>query len=165
MRERAPKTWRYLQSHADLLERRASSIYRKRPPFSIFGVGEYSFAQWKVAVSGFYKKLAFVEVGTFARKSIMLDDTVYFIPCHSPEEAQYLVSLLTTETAQAFFSAFIFWDAKRPITVEVLRRLDLLALARELGSERTLAQFYRPNVEYTTTEAQAKLTQRLLVLG
>ena len=36
---------------------------------------------------------------------------------------------------------FIFWDAKRPITVELLDRLDLLALARELGTEATMSQY------------------------
>lgn len=35
----APYTWRYLQSYAHLLDRRASSIYRNRPRFSIFCVG------------------------------------------------------------------------------------------------------------------------------
>jgi hypothetical protein len=37
------------------------------------------------------------------------------------------LSLLSRE----FFSASIFWDARRPITVELLRRLDLTALAKE----------------------------------
>src|SRR5439155_21654209 len=39
----APKTWGYLQRHATLLDRRSSSIYRDRPRFSVFGVGDYSF--------------------------------------------------------------------------------------------------------------------------
>src|SRR3990172_6367202 len=58
----APKTWRYLESHADLLSRRASSVYRIRHPYSIFGVGEYAFAPWKVAVAGLYKNPRFVAV-------------------------------------------------------------------------------------------------------
>ncbi len=57
--QKAPHTWDYLQSYAHLLDRRASSIYRNRPRFSIFGVGPYSFAPWKVATFGFYKQLAF----------------------------------------------------------------------------------------------------------
>ena len=55
----APRTWDYLQSHAARLDARASSIYRNRPRFSVFGVGPYSFAPWKVAISGFYKRLDF----------------------------------------------------------------------------------------------------------
>ena len=40
----ASRTWDYLQSYADRLDARASSIYEKRPRFSVFGVGPYSFA-------------------------------------------------------------------------------------------------------------------------
>lgn len=54
--ETAPRTWQYLSRHAALFERRRSSIYRGRPPFAMFGVGPYSFATFKVAISGLYKE-------------------------------------------------------------------------------------------------------------
>ena len=60
---RARKTWTYLLRNGEALDKRGSSIYRKRPRFSVFGVGEYSFAPWKVAISGFYKRLKFTVVG------------------------------------------------------------------------------------------------------
>jgi hypothetical protein len=144
--ERAPKTWRYLQNHSESLGRRASSIYRNRPPFSIFGVGDYSFAQWKVAISGFYKNLKFAVVGPRSEKPVIVDDTVYFIACQSREEATYLCALLNSEIAHDFLKAFCFLDAKRPITTDLLRRLDLLAVAREVGSEETLRGYVSPVV-------------------
>jgi hypothetical protein len=137
----APRTFGYLQRHASLLDRRASSIYKNRPAFSIFGVGEYSFSPWKVAISGFYKRLVFTTVGPSANKPVVLDDTSYFIPCRTEEEAHFVAALLNSRPAQEFYRAFVFWDAKRPITVDLLRRLDLLALARELGSEGIMKQF------------------------
>jgi hypothetical protein len=133
--ERAPMTWAYLQRHAELLKKRASSIYRKRPEFSIFGVGDYSFAHWKVAISGFYKKLEFVTVGPVGRKPVVLDDTSYFVPCDTEEQAVYLAQLLNSCAARSFYNAFVFWDSKRPITADLLRRLSLRRLAKELGSE------------------------------
>jgi hypothetical protein len=133
--ERAPRTWAYLKAHADLLNRRGSSIYRNRPPFSIFGVGEYSFAPWKVAISGFYKKLAFAPIGPIKGKPVVLDDTSYFLPCQTQAEAEYLGTLLNSSPAQEFYKAFVFWDSKRPITADLLRRLDLRRLAKETGSE------------------------------
>jgi len=141
LEERFPKTWRYLQQHAPELDRRASVIYKKRPRFAIFGVGPYSFSPWKVAISGFYKKLAFRSVGEFHRKPIILDDTSYFIPCKTEIEANYITTLLNSDVARDFFLAFMFWDAKRPITVGLLCRLDLLALAREFGSETEMARY------------------------
>jgi hypothetical protein len=134
IRETARATWSYLERHAGLLDHRASSIYRGRPRFSIFGVGEYTFAPWKVAISGFYKQLDFSVVGSFAGKPIVLDDTCYSISFHNEAEARYVASLLNSAAAREFLSAYIFWDAKRPITIETLRRLDLWALAREHGS-------------------------------
>lgn len=140
--DRAPKTWAYLQRHAGLLNKRGSSIYKNRAPFSIFGVGAYSFTPWKVAISGFYKRLAFVKVGPVGDRSVVLDDTSYFLPCDTAKAAEYLTDLLNSQPAKSFFNAFVFWDAKRPITADLLRRLNLRALALELGSEAEFDQHF-----------------------
>jgi len=135
IQRRAPMTWRYLESHADALQKRASSIYRKRPRFSVFGVGEYAFAAWKVAIAGLYKRLHFQVVGPIDGKPVVLDDTCYFVPCRTREEAEHLAALLSSAIAREFFAAFIFWDAKRPITIDLLRRLDVIELSRALCVE------------------------------
>ena len=127
--QKAPHTWNYLQSYAHLLDRRASSIYRNRPRFSIFGVGPYSFAPWKVATSGFYKQLAFRRVGPTEGKPVVLDDTCYFLPCHTQQDATLLAELLNSKASRGYFQSRIFWDAKRPITAQLLKGLNLGALA------------------------------------
>ncbi|MFV1964267.1 MAG: hypothetical protein ACC628_02500 [Pirellulaceae bacterium] len=132
IREQAPKTWRYLMAHADRLDARASVIYRKRPRFSIFGVGGYSFAPWKVAISGFYKRLVFSKLGSVAGKPIVFDDTCYFLPCDREQEADELVVTLNSPIAREYLSSLIFWDAKRPITAEILQTLDPDRLAEEV---------------------------------
>ena len=137
----APKTWRYLLSHAEYLDRRASSVYRKRARFCVFGVGDYSFAPWKVAISGLYKKLQFRVLGPIRERPVVLDDTCYFVPCQCAEESELLFSLLASETAREFFNSLIFWDAKRPITADVLRQLDLRRLASEYGSGEAMRRF------------------------
>jgi len=137
----APKTWEYLQRHAQFLDQRASSVYRNRPRFSVFGVGNYSFAPWKAAISGFYKKLDFKLVGPYAGKPVVLDDTCYFAACRNREEALFITQLLNSEIAGDFFSAFVFWDEKRPVTLDILKRLDLLLLAKELNVEETMSNF------------------------
>ena len=131
--EDAPRTWDYLQSYARLLDRRASSIYRNRPRFSIFGVGPYSFAPWKVAISGFYKQLAFRCIGPIEGKPVMFDDTCYFLPSHTQRDATLLTKLLHTQAAMDFYRSRIFWDAKRPITAQLLKALNLGALADQEG--------------------------------
>jgi len=133
IRHRAPKTWEYLMNHAAALDARQSSIYRNRPRFSVFGIGDYSFTGWKVAISGFYKRLFFRAVGPHQGKPVVFDDTCYFLACRNQIEAETIQQLLNSEKARRYFAAFIFWDAKRPITIDVLRQLDLIALAGELG--------------------------------
>ena len=140
----APRTWNYLNSHASELDSRASSIYKNQPRFSVFGVGDYSFAPWKVAVSGFYKKLHFFSVAPIDGKPVVLDDTCYFLPCQSEIEANELTNLLNTAQAKTFFSAFVFWDSKRPITVGLLSRLDIDLLAAECGSRWGVKQSSLP---------------------
>ncbi len=130
VRHRAPKTWRYLQRHAERLDRRASRVYEKQPRFSIFGVGPYSFARWKVIVSGFYKMPRFVAVGPVRGRPVVCDDTCYFLPCATATEALSLARLLNGPRGRDFFSAFVFADAKRPLTAEILGSLDLGAFAR-----------------------------------
>jgi hypothetical protein len=137
--EAAPRTWRYLARHRAALDRRGSAIYRGRPPFAIFGVGDYTFAPWKVAISGLYKTLRFRVVGPEAGKPVVFDDTCYFVACGSRAEAELVAALLSSDIAREFFTAFVFWDAKRPITVDLLRRLDLRRLADELGRSAELA--------------------------
>ena len=129
----APQTWDYLSRHAELLDRRGSSIYRGRPRFSVFGVGDYTFTPWKVAISGFYKRLTFQLIGPANGQPVVLDDTCYCLPCHSEEQARVFSEMLNSEVAQEFLSAFVFWDSKRPITIDLLQRLDLAKLGEHLG--------------------------------
>jgi hypothetical protein len=133
IRHTAPKTWNYLNKHAAMLNSRASSIYRNRPKFSIFGVGDYSFAPHKVAISGFYKFLNFNTISSFNGKPVVLDDTCYFIGCENEDEAVCLAEILNSQTAKEFFSSLIFWDAKRPITMDLLCSLSINSLAQQLG--------------------------------
>ena len=141
IKHNAPKTWDYLNGHKTFFDKRKSSIYNNKPKFSIFGIGDYSFALWKVAISGLYKNIKFVVVGPYKDKPIMLDDTCYFIPCTSQKEADFLASLLNSQIAKEFFSSFVFWDSKRPITANILNQLDIFSLAEELGFASEIKEF------------------------
>src|ERR1019366_7153475 len=74
IRERAPKTWAYLIAHRRQLDARKSSIYRGQPAFAMFGVGDYAFAPYKVAIGGLYKRLSFQVIGLVKGRPVMLDD-------------------------------------------------------------------------------------------
>ena len=139
-----PKTWEYLTRHSARLDRRASSIYTRQPRFSMFGVGDYAFSPWKVGVSALHKRAEFTMIGPHAGKPVVLDDTCNFVPCRTRDEAKLVTNLLSSDVAKQFLSAFVFWDAKRPLSIEVLRKLDLLELARELERENDLLGYLGP---------------------
>jgi methylase of polypeptide subunit release factors len=145
IRDTAPATWDYLLAHADHFARRGSRIYLNKPDFSIFGVGAYSFAPWKIAISGLYKSLGFLRLGPVAGKPIVLDDTVNFLPCTSEQEARFLEALLNSDPARAFYRSMIHWDEKRPVTIDILRRLSLRKLAAQLGQAEAYAHFTVPS--------------------
>ena len=128
----APTAWAYLLSHGERLDARRSSIYRGRPRFSIFGVGDYSFSPWKLAVSGLYKRLSFTVLQPFEGQPVLCDDTCYIFACQTEDECRDLLNLFESQPAQEFLTSQVFWDAKRPITARLLNSLSISALADAL---------------------------------
>ena len=57
----------------------------------------------------------------------------YFLPCRIRQNAALLTDLLNSKAATGFLRSLIFWDAKRPITAQVLANLNLGLLAEETG--------------------------------
>ncbi|MEI7866796.1 MAG: hypothetical protein WCI11_02805 [Candidatus Methylumidiphilus sp.] len=148
IRDSAPKTWAYLEAHADKLDSRKSSIYQNRPRFSMFGIGVYSFAPWKVAISGLYNTLRFVVISPEAGRPVMLDDTCYSIACSSKYESCLIADLLNSDTSQRFLRSLVFLDSKRPITTDVLRRISLVSLAHRLGRLEDLTPYVEQSESY-----------------
>lgn len=120
----APKTWNYLKLHEEHFSKRKSSIYKGTPEFSMFGIGNYSYSQYKVGVSGFYKKPLFSVLISKNGKPIMTDDTSYFLCFPTYDTAYTAMLLLNSERVQRFLLTIAFLDAKRPFTKKVLERID-----------------------------------------
>ena len=137
-----PKTWKYLNDNKKHFDRRKSSIYKNAPDFSIFGIGDYSFSKYKVAISGFYKNPIFSLV--YNKKAMMLDDTCYFIPFDDYDEAYITMLILNSEIVKKFLKNIVFLDSKRPYTKKVLKRIDIekslkkLSLSELRHTERNL---------------------------
>lgn len=127
-----PKTWEYLMKNKEDFDNRKSGIYKGKPMFSIFGVGDYSFAPYKVAISGMYKTAHFSVVLPQNDKPVMLDDTCYFVGFEHLQDALITQAMLNSPRTRSFLSAIVFWDSKRVITKDLLSRIDLAKVAKEL---------------------------------
>ncbi len=124
MHDELPLTYQYLSSHKDFFEKRKSSIYKDKPAFSIFGIGDYSFAKYKIGISGLYKSTHFTLICPDNSKPIMLDDTCYFIGFDKLKMAEIAHYLLNSDLVQRFLKSIIFSDSKRSINKDTLMRID-----------------------------------------
>lgn len=135
-----PKLHQYLTENKDHFDRRKSSIYKNKPPFSIFGVGEYSFKPYKVAISGLYKRSTFSLILPVNGKPIMLDDTCYLLGFDNITEAVFVWAILNSVHVQKLLASITFLDAKRPYTKDVLMRLDINQVASDMTYEEFVNQ-------------------------
>lgn len=130
-----PQTFEYLNNHIHFFQLRKSSIYKGKDDFSIFGIGDYSFKPYKIAISGLYKSFHFCLVKPQDGKPVMLDDTCYFIGFDTIEQAEFVWKLLNTDLVTEFLKSISFKDAKRMITKEILMRIDLKKVAKLKGKD------------------------------
>ncbi len=143
-----PKTYKYLIEHQENFNSRKSSIYLNKPLFSIFGIGDYSFKPYKVAISGLYKTFHFTLILPQNNKAVMLDDTCYLIGFEKIEYAVYTLILLNSETTVQFLQSVTFPDAKRTFTKDVLMRISLLALTKSVKQNDLKLELERLNTMY-----------------
>jgi len=143
-----PKTYQYLTQHQANFDARKSSIYSNKPLFSIFGIGDYSFKPFKVAISGLYKTFHFTLILPQDNKPVMLDDTCYLIGFDKIEFAVYSLILLNSDTTVQFLQSVTFPDAKRTFTKDVLMRIDLLELAKHIGKADLQTELEMLNGKY-----------------
>ena len=165
IKESAPNTWKYLIEHREYLDNRRSSIYKNKPDFSIFGIGAYSFKKWKIAISGLYKKLKFNLVGVLDGKTVAFDDTVNFLSFDSEEEARFVYHLVTSSPALEFLESMIFWDEKRPITTEILRRLSFKEVARELGEIEQYLRWVETELSNNAGQLELAIAEKKINYG
>jgi len=148
-----PRTWQYLNDYIADFNKRKSSIYKNKPKFSIFSVGEYSFYPYKIAISGLYKNINFKILYPIDKKPIMVDDTCNFISCNNESEANTIFSLLTNNNTSIFLESIIFWDSKRPITTEILNSIDI----RKIANDNYLWEHYSVLMGYNKIAHKEKL--------
>lgn len=165
LEKEVPKTWEYLCDNIELFKNRKSSIYRGAPPFSMFGVGDYSYSRFKVGVSGFYKQPLFSVLYSDDEKPVMTDDTSYFICFDSYDMAYVAMLLLNSEKVQGFLTSIAFLDAKRPYTKKVLERVDFGKIVESLTIEELADTENKLNLSSYVTVPMYDGFKGLLELG
>lgn len=149
IRSAYPKTYQYLLNHKHSFDARKSSIYKGKPSFSIFGIGDYSFKPFKVVISGLYKTFHFTLVLPDKKKPLMLDDTCYMLGFDNLDYAVYTLILLNSQPTKELLQSITFPDAKRTFTKDVLMRIDLNKLSNQLSLDELQHEIQRLNKQYS----------------
>lgn len=153
----SPHVWEYLNKNAKKLDERKSSIYKGKPRFSIFGVGSYSFQKYKLAISGMYKESKFALIPPFKDKTVMVDDTVYFISTDLEYEAYILFGILNNALIQDFLNSISFLGNKRPYTKDILQRISLSKAIQYISLNQINDLIREYGYSYKVTEEEFKI--------
>ena len=100
-----PRTYDYLQRNRERLEARGSSWFDSGPFYSLFGLGPYTWAPYKVVWCRLGFKPHFAVVSTvddeaLGRKPVVPGDHCMFVGCDHADEAHYLCALLNATPYQ-----------------------------------------------------------------
>lgn len=137
LQAKAPKTYSYLMSHAKYLDERKSVIYKNKPRFCVFGLGEYSFAPYKVVISALYSDIVFSLIEPKDGKPVMVDDTCYLLGFRNYDFAVLTLHILRSDVLRNFIHSICFMDAKRIVSRDLLMRIDLYRLSKTIDLTTT----------------------------
>lgn len=122
--EEYPKLYAYLSQYKDDFLNRKSSIFKSKPVFTVFGIGDYTHLPYKVAIGGLYSQPVFRLLEPNPRP-VIVDDTSYMLTTNSYEEAVYLLGILSLGCTQDFLLSISHSSDKRRFSKDVLSRVLL----------------------------------------
>ena len=134
MKERYPKAYQYLVNHSAYLDNRKSSIYKDRPRFCMFGIGDYTFMKYKIVISSLYKQTRFSLATDIEGKTPVCDDTCYMLGFDNYNIALFILGILNSVYVQNFIKSVCFYDAKRVINKDLLMRINLMPAIKFLSN-------------------------------
>ena len=152
--EEAPKTWAYLISHADLF-RNARVRFIATVLLSLcLASATIASPLGKLRLVGSTRDWRSCRSVPIDGKPVVFDDTSYFLPCSTRQQAVFLATLLNSPVARSFFGAFVFWDTKRPDHCRVIAAVGPdAACGRAWGRTRVRIAFWHRQERRENTSA------------
>jgi len=158
--ERFPKLYEYLLRYRSVFEQRKSKIYQGKHPFTLFGIGPYTFSPYKVAIAGLYTSPVFRLLEPSARTAVV-DDTCYTLAADNYDEAIYLTTLLNAKSVLDFLLSISWQGSKRRFTKDVLSRVFIPPISEcPVGIVTALTQ--DRSARYTVSAEAASLLEEWL---
>lgn len=114
MTSRFPLTYAYLRQFKDILLSRGSKVVRelaqKTEFYAMYGIGEYTFAKYRVVWKRMASKMASVVLSRlrtpFGLKTAISTDTTSIFSVENEEEAHYLCGILNSKVVDEYIRSF-----------------------------------------------------------
>jgi hypothetical protein len=163
LRRECPRTYEYLDDRRDRLAARGSSWFDAGPFYSLFGVGPYTWADYKVVWCRLGFKPHFAVVSTvddpdLGERTVVPGDHCMFVATDDGDEAHYLCALLNSAPYQRCLRD-LAEGGKASLTKSVVSELTL---PRWTGDEvqRRLASLSREAHELVPAHVAAASSKR-----
>jgi hypothetical protein len=140
LRRDCPATYAYLASNRETLAARSSTWLEKGPFYNVFGLGEYTWADYKVVWCrlGFKPHFAVVsrlEDTDLGEQPVVPGDHCMFVPTDDEREAHFLCGLLNSAPYQACLRD-VAGEGKASLSKAVVSELALPAYEVRADGER-----------------------------
>lgn len=144
VRQTLPLTYAYLKRFESAFAARRSRIFSGTPFYGLFGLGDYTWAPYKICWCGLGFRPEFAVAGPVAdalvgTKPLVPDGTVYFIPTSDQLEAHFLCAILNAEIVHTFLSTRSS-KSKRGLPKKLMQQLRLPIFRREDERHLRLAE-------------------------
>jgi hypothetical protein len=170
MQETYPKTYMYLKRFEKQLRARAAfhryftkknartgEIEESGPFYSMFDIGPYTFAHWKVVWPNMGDRLDAAVVSLQDGKVIVPQHIVSLVACESPEEAHYIAAAVNSVVFQFAARAYSQAGGKGFGTPQILDNLCIPYFDTQNPLHRRLSQLSREAHQLATRTNQTGL--------
>ena len=130
LKKENPLLYKYLLKHKDLLLERKSMHIRKDPFYSTFGVGEYTFSEYKVFFNAMGSLSQSFVVGStktsklLGKKMLIPHNNINCISFHSEDEAYYVCGVLNSKWVADYVRSRI-GKSKYPWSTKMMERIPV----------------------------------------
>lgn len=144
LQNRYPATYEYLLEHREELEERSSSWFDDGEFYDVFGVGDYTWSDYKVVWCRLGFKPQFAVVDSVAdpvlgEKQVIPGDHFLFIPTDTRDEAHFLCALLNSTPYQQTLQSLAS-RGKATLSKGVIEQLELPAYSPTVDDMNRLAE-------------------------
>ena len=152
LKGKSPRTWQYLSRFETLLRSRAAwkrffttrngdSVRERAPFYSMFAVGRYTFAPFKVVWPRMASSLDAAVVGPIKSMPVLPQETITFIPFDNRDEAHFVCALINSTPVRLVARSYSQIGGKGFAAPHLLRYLRIMKFNPTDRRHQSLAFF------------------------